>query len=641
MSNFYQQNINLLCKFNPAAAKNREYYIEWAAYHKETSSVYKKENKFYFKKDGKEYQLFSCNPKEEAKRLAKEVDRNKEQILLVFGMGNIELLRKLLIESNPGSKIVVMEPNMDVFAYCMNFYNLREFITSDKFLFLIGNEILMKQMINVYFSGSWVNLAHNIVVISLLNYHVYQEFKLEYLRKITNCIDFTLQSLGNSLNDMLIGLRNHYQNIDACIKANSYKEIKNKYKGYPAIIVASGPSLDKNIHILKQAQGKALIISCDASYVTCVKNGVLPDAIASLERGELTYEYFFKDQNFHDGLVLVGPSLLWPKTHEEFPGKQLLFAKNYIGTEGWWSKNFENIEFLSMGHSCATAAYGFAREAGCDPVILIGQDLAYTDDKKHSVSVHDSVFTAEGSNNIREDRIEQQNLEEEIWTEDIYGNRIRTSAVFNLFRSYFETCISNTIKLTLVDATEGGAKIKGSIIMTLQEAINKYCVKEIGFTLNDLLEDKIVTKEMKLEKYNAVIKTTEAAIEQIKYMQSMAVEHFEVLKKYNDVDFEASTTEELAEIVLTMQKGNKIIDYIYDEGKDIVSYYQQILRQSIINVKRIGNALNGETVKKNLSIQRNLMYMIDIASAATANLMIEMLNGIDSKKKLLLEEKND
>lgn len=625
MADYLKRNLQALQKNNPLISISLPLLADFLNEKIKEQDVIYQNDKLYFNYNENYYQVYGRNPKEEAIRICRNIDLHKENLIVVFGLGNIELLHYLYSKTDPGTKIAVFEPNLDMLVYCLKYYNLSEYIASNKFGFLFGDEDMLTRQIITYFTGSWENLVQNLQVVSLPNYYVYQKYQQKILHFISEKIQHLLLTLGNSLEDMLDGLDNHYKNIDASVNANSYEEFSQKFKGYPAIIVASGPSLDKNISELKRAVGKALIISCDASYTTCIQHGVEPDAIACIERGVATYNSFFKDRTFHDDLVLVGPSLLWPELHEKFPGKQLLFAKNYVGLEGWWHKHFKNSKFIDMGHSCATAAYAFAKEAGCDPIILIGQDLAFTGDKRHSDTVQKDGFKAK--NELGEKAKKNNNL----WVESIDGGKVRTTDIFNLFRYFFETEALKNI--TVIDATEGGALIHGTKIMTFSEAIEQYCTKKLPYSLKELLGERNISNQERLEIYEEVLKSTDEMITTLENIQNKAVEHYEEIVKYKEIDYDNASFEELVELVKNMQKGNEIVTYIRKEAAIAESFYQQIIKQTVIYVKKIGNEITGKTVKRNWELQVNLLHMIDISSAATMNLL--------NQHKKILEEKRD
>lgn len=626
MANVYKKNLDALKRINPFY-KDCNTILEYIDLSEEYIKL--EDGILLFRKGKDFYQAHSSHPEEEAERLINKLNdyEYKDNLVVLFGISNIVLLKKLWKQTSDGTRIAIFEPNAYVLKYILKTVNLTDFFDSGKFALIYGDERIMSNQINFYFSQKWENLVQNFNVLSLPNYYLYQEYRLEYIKKVADKIDSYLKAFGTSLEDMLDGFSNHYQNVDTCCICNGLDEIRGKYKGKPAILVSAGPSLDKNIKDLKDAEGKALILSCDACYNTCLENGVHPEGIATMERYRPTYEYFYEGRHFAKDLVLIGPTLLWPEIFENFEGKKLLMAKSGEGVEGWWSSHFPQIDFLSMGHSCATAAFALAIEAGCNPIILIGSDLAFTDEKRHSESAHRNFKSTNDATNSKSD----------LWVESIDGGKVRTTFVFNLFRAFYEQCAYLRTDRVMINATEGGALIHGMKNMTLKEAIQTYCKEQIGFKLSDLLEERIITNEEKIKKYDELIESARDSIERLKLVQDRAVNHYNILKEYKDFNYEHATEEELRDIVLNMQAANDIVTYIITEQKDLVSYYQQIIKQTIIYVKKIGNRLTSENVKRNWELQANLMYMIDVATVATSKRFSEMIEFMERKKALAQE----
>jgi len=631
MAKFYKQNLAALSKCNPVLAQNFNFFIDYLNKVPNEQRVKREDGKLKFKFEETWYCLSGKHPKQEAIYMTKELNEYKEYLILVFGIANIELLTWLEKNTNEGTKIAVFEPDPSVLKYCIFNYNLDALIQSKKFGFLLGDDEMIKREALLYFSSSWENLIQNIKVISLPNYYLYADYRKDILQLVREKIDHLLKSYGNSLPDMMNGFRNHFRNIDSLIKANDCREIQDKYKGYPAIVVASGPSLDKNIDELRAAQGKALIIACDASYQICMEHGIVPDMIASIERDKPTYDSFYKGRTFHDELVLIGPSLLWPDIHREFPGKQILFSKNCTGIEQWWSDQFPKSVFIDLGHSCASVGYAVARYAGCDPVIFCGLDLAFTDNKRHSSRVQELSFKMK--NELGE---KQRDKSKGLWVEDIHGELVKTTDVFNLFRMYFE---KNTLyQGTMIDATEGGALIHGTVLMTLKEAIEKHCNKEIPFRLTDILTNEQPSDGEIVQIYDRFIKAADAMLAQIKEVQKRCVEHYNLIKKFKNYKFEQLTEQELVDVVLDLQQGDAILNYIREERSDIVSFYQQVLKYTVIYVKAIGNELTWENVKRNWELQSNLMNLLEIASVSVGNQLIDLIGEVKQKRNHLAEK---
>lgn len=110
---------------------------------------------------------------------------------------------------------------------------------------------------------------------------------------------------------------------------------------------------------------------------------------------------------------------------------------------------------------------------GCNPIIFIGQDLAYTDGKYHADSCNDTT--------------ESDTVDDMIEVEGIDGNKVFTNSVWHTFLMWMEKFIIHNPNNIYIDATEGGAKIHGTKIMPLRQAITKYCIQD-GF-----IQDKIHT----------------------------------------------------------------------------------------------------------------------------------------------------
>jgi hypothetical protein len=124
-------------------------------------------------------------------------------------------------------------------------------------------------------------------------------------------------------------------------------------------------------------------------------------------------------------------------------------------------------------------------------------------------------------------------------------------------------------------------------------------------------------------------------IEALENIQNKAVEHYEEIKKYKGIDYENASYEELLEQVKKMQKGNELITYIRTEEEIAISFYQQIIKQTVIYVKQIGNEITPKTVKRNWELQVNLLHMIDIASAVTIQLLMKHKTILEQKKENL------
>ena len=573
--------------------------------------------------EGNYYSLHSKEEKEEVKLLTNNINFYKDNLIILFGIGNTALLQYLFENITASTKVAIFEPNIYVLKYILETYELHKFFATGQFVLFMGEKLNLEleQEIFFYCGLGWENLSQNIQVISLPNYYLYGQFRIDVVKQITAKLNMSIALLGNSLEDMFNGFSNNYMNVDATLSMNSADEIKDKFKGYPAIVVASGPSLDKNIEYLKEAQDKALIITCDASLEACKKHGIKPDAIASIERDKPTYDFYYKGKSFDEDLVLVGPSLLWPEIYENYHGKKIIMNKVDSGADGWWASHFDKLKHINQGLSSAHVAFSVAAYAGCNPIILIGQDLAYTDEKKHSDLTHTEF---EGDNDSSES--------DGTMVEDIYGNLVRTDTIYNLFRNWFEIQIRFLTDVEVIDATEGGAKIHGSTIKGLKETIDQYCKKPLPKHMHEYLEDVGFEQEYAHKKYQEIIEDGNLQILKLKKIQKKAADHQKVLVGLQKKKLAGMTKEELVNVILKMQKGDKIIHYINKE-EDVYSFYQQIIKQTIIYVKKIGNEITPTNVAKNIHLQILLMTLIRDSTYLVIEEYNKMITFVSEKFK--------
>lgn len=590
----YKKNKELLEK---CTLESDERYAELDKITWNENEIIRKNDSLYYIRDGVERKLYSDNFEREFAIYTSRIEEKKEYLIFVLGIGNVKMLRKLIQEKNRLAKIVIYEPNDQLFKYILENEDLSEILIEGRVLvwWENGRERKDRDFSFDLINMNWSKLSCNIEILTCPAYEDYvTQFKDVVTESVRRIGQYFL-ALGNSLEDVLQGFQQNGDNTIACMQTPDLFDIYDKYKDIPAIIVSAGPSLEKNIDVLKKANGKALIIACDASWTACKTHGVMPDAIATIERGVETYQYYFENKKFDKETVLIGPSLSWAQTYKKYPGKKIIVSKNDEGVDGWWKKQFPNLRFINTGMSCATLAYAAAEIAGCNPIILIGQDLAFTGNKKHSSFTHTEF---EGENNADES--------DGLMVEDIYGEMIPTDKYYNQFRYWFEDKIRANPDIQVIDATEGGAKIEGAKILTLDETIQKYCTVEKKDLLEVYVKENELTKESVLEKKEQLLKETDRLIRKLYKTKKKTEEHYVTLEKIYDRINDNMPKNQLINAVKKMQKGDQIINYMIEQ-RDTITFFQQYIAQTITYVKALGNELTPANVLKNLFAQGNLM----------------------------------
>ncbi|KGG79986.1 hypothetical protein Y919_08865 [Caloranaerobacter azorensis H53214] len=478
-------------------------------------------------------------PIREAKKFVNNIeDYDYETLFIVFGMGigyHIFELSKLLGENN---KILIIEPSISIFRKSMEISDWTDLMKKGKIFFFVGEDI---ELIDQFYNRHINEL--NVSNIEFLVFSHYDKFFPEIYRgvvkRLKECIEYiqvsicTLKYFSNQLN------YNLFKNLKEIIKGNNIKLLKNKFKDIPAIIVSAGPSLDKNIRQLKEAQNRAVIIAGGRTLKPLLDNDINPDIVVSLDPARAVYE-LIKD-NLDKEIPLVTTVISQSDIIREYRGKK--YFSNVLESIGLINYLLsKEIDRIPQGGSVANMSLSLADYMGCNPIILIGQDLAYTDGRVHA---QNSTYEFDGNNKKPNEGL--------IEIEDIYGNRVYTNKVWLSFLRWFELYIRENSEKEYIDATEGGAKIKGTKIMSLKETIEKYCTKEVNIaerlknidsSESDIIE-KITHSLRRLQELKKnLIKVKKKSISGIKFSKKM-LEYYrdnreydinEILKALDDID---------------------------------------------------------------------------------------------------------
>lgn len=287
-----------------------------------------------------------------------------------------------------------------------------------------------------------------------------QGYYVSIIRTAKEAISNVLTLYGNDPNDSLLGIKFTLRNISTIIDSPGIKDLEGVFKGKPGVVVATGPSLNKNIALLENIYDRAVIVGADASVKVIKKYGLKPaHMVTSLERVISTSRLFegLTEEDTKDSFLSACPVVV-PETYANFPGEKIIVYRNFATFK--WLDIPKGI--LDIGPSSANMAFKILEFLGCDPIILIGQDLAYGDDNSsHAEGFHyGSTF-------------ETKNRPDALEVEGNYKDKVYTSIYWRMFLKHYERDIS-TYKGTVINATEGGAKIHGTKIMSFAEAIEKY-----------------------------------------------------------------------------------------------------------------------------------------------------------------------
>jgi len=283
----------------------------------------------------------------------------------------------------------------------------------------------------------------------------------------------------------------------------------------------------------------------------------MPHIICSIDPQEIAFD-LIKENTLKSALLVTlvhGNS----KVISNHLGKIVFIGDEYYSPviEHVTNRQFEIIE---TGGSVATTSLSVAEYMGCNPIAFIGQDLAYTNNKYHS-----DVACIEKNKNVVNDNNEY------IKIKDIYDNEVLTSSNLYYFLCWIEDFINRHKNKHFVNATEGGAKIKGTDNISLKDFIEKYCKdsflqKEI---LDDLLERKLVDKEKMIEVRKKLKEIRDNLNNMEQYVNENVCLAKELYKYYTE-----GTSRNLEDILSEMDRFDEMLD-IYKKEELMMYYFMQ------------------------------------------------------------------
>lgn len=280
---------------------------------------------------------------------------------------------------------------------------------------------------------------------------------IERFSVAVKAMNVTMQESGRHL------FFNRFRNLSALKDSFPLRSLSGKYAGVPAVIVAAGPSLSNNIHRLKDFQEQAVMIAADSAAAPLLKNGIVPHFIAAMDIYDYTYEKIALIQDQLTPCSLLFVPEVNPLTLKYAPFKATYYT--YLGThyQQIYNELLEsNAESLGSAQSVVHLAISSALQMGCNPIILMGLDLSFQNGKDHA----DETILNWGN---------QQPEQTDVVVEGVHGEMLPTAPGLLNILDNCEQMISQAPDTVFIDATEGGAKVKGTRIMPAAEALAGYC----------------------------------------------------------------------------------------------------------------------------------------------------------------------
>lgn len=529
------------------------------------------------------------NPKIQAEKWAKKIEfKNLDESIIMFGLADGAYAMALLKKMNEDTIMIVEEPDRDLFFYCLNEFDMKKII-SDKRIYLSIDRI------NDYeFSYALTDIISAMMMSSMI-VCIYPNMDKIYKEKAEkfkeNIIHIFRESKSKYLNSLLFEnseMNNTLKNLHFINGSSFSTDFIGKIPtDIPFIVVAAGPSLDKNVDELKRAEGKAFIMATDRAVACLVEHNINFDAIITLDSAKDVK--YLSDSRCLKYPIFTGLDCQNGMLELNKGRKIWIFTSAFLIR---LSKIHDiDIKTFSVGGSVATAAFNVARMMKSEHIVLIGQDLAYSGNASHAGGVSE----------------ENKFNDCDEYVEGIDGNKVKTRLDWIRYLKWFEKTIKGLEDgIEVIDATEGGAKIAGTKIMKLSEVIDKYCKKEFCFA--DIVKN---TKPSFSERQYLAVREDlihmEKELDIIKYSAQRGIEASNMILDglEKEINFDKENC------IMVIKNMNIII-----EEQLVYFLIKNYIRSYSYDIMKTANCLDedeDENLKKTCMLSRN-MYEIIIAA---------------------------
>ncbi|EPA7954926.1 motility associated factor glycosyltransferase family protein [Campylobacter coli] len=556
-------------------------------------------------------------------------------VLYFYGFGN-GILFKALLQNKNHQHIVVFEKDIEIIWIMFHILDFSSELQSARLMVLQTSSLDIEFFSNFCSSKPFFQFSR-IYFLELMS-HYYERFHEDILglnKKLAENFKNSIVSYGNDPLDALQGIEQFVYNLPQMITHPSYKELLSKRKGISdtAIIVSTGPSLTKQLPLLKKYASKATIFCADSSYPILAKHGIKPDYVCMLERDEIVAECFNNDfGEFDKDIVFIVKSVTHPHTikYLQKNNRAFILVSTYASFIQYLKLDY--FGYFNMGFSVAHMNFLLTIHLKYKNIILIGQDLAYAKDgQTHSQGfIHANLHNGDYERDL-----------DKFSTTAYGGNgKVQSSEIWTLFRHNFEKDIVNikmNYHITTYNCTEGGARIEGTIEKPFLWACENLLDKDLNKPFEKL-------EPLSLNKQNEfLLKAYYKVYQSIKHCRDFNDNFIKVYDKIKNSFMSLQNSQKneifIQEIIQDIDKTKTQIDELYNTQKDLIQILGPLLTQFELNLARI-YVLNPKTKedafnKSILWIKEHLEFMELVYGhiKAQENALIKNILPLEEKLK--------
>ncbi len=420
-------------------------------------------------------------PLREARMLADQAPVESAACIVVLGMGAGHHVAALADRIRRTGALVVFEPDVPLLRSVFSEHDHTAWINRTNLVIITTDEV---SMITAATGGMEGLLAAGVKILE----HPPSRARLagsssRFTESLTRVMRAVKTNVVTSFVQVETTLRNFVMNVDRYATAPGIADLAGAARGHPGIVVSAGPSLERNIDLLAKpgVRDRFVIVAAQTVLKKLLSRGIRPHFVTALDHHEISRR-FYEGLTAADveGVTLIvepkaNPAILsaYPGT-VRCPGERIL--DDLLGPE-----LSRTMGTLTPGATVAHLAYYVARHLGCDPVLLVGQDLGFTDGQYyHAGAAIHQVWAGELNEFNTLEMLEWQRIVRSRHilhrASDHLGRPIYTDEQMATYLVQFERdfAADEARGLTTIDATEGGVAKRHTRVAGLAQAIEEH-----------------------------------------------------------------------------------------------------------------------------------------------------------------------
>ena len=574
-------------------------------------------------------------PRRTAKKITAGLTLKRGDAVVIIGIGLGNTIEALLEKCDPAGRIICYEPFEYLIKETLTRHNFSKALSSGRLIICNTNVDLVNSIQYVDAScviDRWAIIKEPYTE-HIFNHYMKAAKDANELVNMIQCNTGTVLGAGKQIAE------NDLMNIPALIKRPGIIELKDVFAGIPAIVVSTGPSLAKNVHLLldESVRDKFVIICVGQALRTLLGYGIRPDFACTVDFGEVNYSHFVGLEDC--GIPLIALNRAYAPIFANWRGP-VYVAGNGESKKKTVSDIWVDKGYVLQGGSVSHFALALAQHFGCRSIALIGQDLAYEGDQSHTAGTDSAGALTVGEDGVLYWEIKDSkssiggttsSLGYAITVPGYYGKPVITNVGLQSFITAFGNMVNAFRgKCRVYNCTQGGAKIPGAKRMQLFTYLSRFAGRqrpdfipksEIE-TWRDDVKNTLVLCDSDVEVLNRTIVNSEKGIETADKM--LTEKDPEKLKALFSENFRHSTAaHDCAKsqplLAISIYRATReIASQLYSPGKNLETN-SEMLKKRVERNKHILVAAKTEAVR-----------LIEMYKKVTAELK-DILDGIELK----------